>query len=435
MIKGKWEAFDGEFSPAGGRGSVRLFINKETGEKGVVKNLSPSEASNRTRRARMNREVTALKAAEGPGIPKVLGHNTDQWEGSDELYVILEYIEGKTLNQYQGGRPIGLDPAINITLKLASILERVHAQDVRHRDIKPDNIILADSNPDSPYLIDFGLAWSPQDSGEADKGFITEVGEELGNRFLRLPEFSTGSDKRDIRSDITQLAGILLYLSSGSAPRNLTDASGKRPEEALSDDIPAAVKSDARWRKLQRVFRVAFQSALELRYQTTGEFADALKFASASVQVETDFDHAEDIKEKLREEFESSERKKRDEIIRNMKGSHGAFLTSLSMEIGQCNLIHGGSGPDQRGREDKVLSQMFVLRSSTQEPRVSFIHFTEFKNGKVYASWHIENIQSRENYYVGPIADPDSLCESASKAGRECAIACIQEYLKRLKNP
>jgi serine/threonine-protein kinase len=77
-------------------------------------------------------------------------------------------------------------------------------------------------------LVDFGLGY--KDGLTA--GFQTEHGQEIGNRFLRLPELSSGSPlKQDVRTDLTFLGGLLFYMLTGSAPSALFDAEGKMPHQ------------------------------------------------------------------------------------------------------------------------------------------------------------------------------------------------------------
>jgi len=77
---------------------------------------------------------------------------------------------------------------------------------------------------------------------------------------------------------------------------------------------------------------------------------------------------------------------------------------------------------------------MSVLRAGTQEPKVNFTHYTEANESKIFASWHMEQLVSKENYFIGPIADVQSLYEASAVAGIECAAVCIEEYAKRLSN-
>ena len=111
-----------------------------------------------------------------------------------------------------------------------------------HRDVKPDNIILADDDPGRPVLLDFGLSFRKG----SDIDFETEHGQEVGNRFLRLAELSAGSFlKHDERSDLSFAAGILFYLLTGEPPYILQDANGRLPHQrdeafAMLQDLAGA---------------------------------------------------------------------------------------------------------------------------------------------------------------------------------------------------
>ncbi len=205
----------------------------------------------------MAREVIALKAAAGTGVPRVLDENTSAWEKKEELFVVLEYVSGDTLQKYVSARPQSLDTALDLTEKLVEIVRRTHASQVMHRDIKPDNIILKENNVRDPVLVDFGLAWLENE----DTGFQSRVNQEIGNRFLRLPEHAADQDTHhDPRSDLTQIVGVLLYLLSGVYPRLLVDANGRRPDEVSRKDIPPETLGDVRWPSVQSIFIMGFRN-------------------------------------------------------------------------------------------------------------------------------------------------------------------------------
>lgn len=77
--------------------------------------------------------------------------------------------------------------------QVLKILRVVHSNGIEHRDVKPNNIILADGNPNYSALVDFGLSYQKT----RNFGFTTEDGQEVGNRFLQLPELRHG--KREMR--------------------------------------------------------------------------------------------------------------------------------------------------------------------------------------------------------------------------------------------
>ncbi len=116
--------------------------------------------------------------------------------------------------------------------------------------------------------MDFGLIYKDG----VTESFETEHGQELGNRFLRLPELAVGSEaKQDARSDIS-FAGVLFYVLTGMAPATLSDENGRMPHQrpgavALSSVAGAALMSLLGF--LDRAFspstRHRFTSAAEMR--------------------------------------------------------------------------------------------------------------------------------------------------------------------------
>ena len=150
-------------------------------------------------------------------------------------------------------------------VRLVGILRDCHAQGFVHRDVKPDNIILRDGDPAEPWLLDFGLNYHEEQTAT----FATEAGQELGNRFLRLPELSAGSrSKQDARSDLTFAAGILFYLLTGRHPDVLQDGEGRLPhqrEEGLGLLRGVGGSRDAR---LAAFFDEAFMPNLSGRFPT-----------------------------------------------------------------------------------------------------------------------------------------------------------------------
>jgi serine/threonine protein kinase len=104
------------------------------------------------------------------------------------LYIVTEWIDGQTLQKHVDERRPSLDEAVGITLSLVDIIDRCHRFGLIHRDIKPDNVMLLQS-PDgyTVKLIDFGLSGTSAEEAES-REIRTDPGEELGNRFLRLPE-------------------------------------------------------------------------------------------------------------------------------------------------------------------------------------------------------------------------------------------------------
>lgn len=227
-----WETASVEIG-GGGQGKVRIVSDRHTGRKGALKILkSPKDIE---RRARMYREVAALISLEGLNIniPSVFEHNLDQWKDTSiPLFIVMDYIQGPTLETYiKENGPMSLVEAHKLMSALINIVSKCHEKGIVHRDIKPDNIILYRANIDSPFIIDFGLTFNR----DSDQGLNTDTDQQMGNRFLLLPELTTPSKhpdaKRQIVSDITQLVGIFFFVLTNERPVTLQDEKGKKPHE------------------------------------------------------------------------------------------------------------------------------------------------------------------------------------------------------------
>ena len=136
-----------------------------------------------------------------PGIPRLIESNAIKYADlSYKLYIASEFIPGTTLTSAMlNNAPPSFHEAVALVRALLDIVEYFHREGWIHRDIKPDNIILRDAAFNCPILVDFGLGYSddPVDT------FRTEEREELGNRFLRLPELAVGNPVKSRTPDPT----------------------------------------------------------------------------------------------------------------------------------------------------------------------------------------------------------------------------------------
>lgn len=280
----KWEDNWEKMSSIGGGGQGETFRvkHKKTDElMGCLKILRPDKNSEKSR-SRFSQEALLHKDITHSGIPKLLESNafdkvTDQ---KPALYLITELVDGETLTNYVNGCPVQFIKALNIFIDLCDIVHYVHEEkDFVHRDIKPDNIIIRNDEHDTPVLLDFGISYMPEyHDGDDD---ITE-GEELGNRFLRLPELSTKSaDKRNHKSDIAFLGGILFYLlTGGHKPSIPLDENGNMPhqrENKANNILKNAVQSEYKFYALYNIFCRCFSHTLDGRYDSVEELIKDIK--------------------------------------------------------------------------------------------------------------------------------------------------------------
>jgi len=228
------------------------------------------------RRRRMYREVAAYRTLEHPRIPKLVHSNTDKFKDSSfKLNVVTEYIPGMTLSQFiaQNG-VLDVESCMVMMIGMLEVVQYCHDQEWIHRDIKPDNIVLRKDSPIDPVLVDFGLSFNRAEEDESKTPSL----DELGNRFLRLPELSLGSPmKRDPRSDVTFCAGVLLFGLTGITPSILLDENRRLPHQRpTAMQILGAKFAPRPLQRLLTIFDCAFDIDLACRWQSAAELQSAI---------------------------------------------------------------------------------------------------------------------------------------------------------------
>lgn len=226
------------------------------------------------RRRRMHREVAALTTLHCPGIPRLIESNSEQFDSDVLLYMVTDFIEGKTLSQKLEGESIEISAAINLILKLLEIIEYCHNAGIVHRDIKPDNIIIRNDDLNNLFVIDFGISFNESDTNGT---ILTEPLQQLGNRFLALPELQLNSSlRRDPRSDITQCCGILFFMLTGLPPVTFLDHEGRKPHQRPENkNVLSKVPSDLLAR-VNTIFDRAFEIPIDRRWQSIPSLKEAL---------------------------------------------------------------------------------------------------------------------------------------------------------------
>ena len=271
----KWEIV----KSIGGGGQGDTFLVKPKDSTNLPQSFVLKKLKNQKdpeRRKRMHREVAALSTLDCPGIPRLIDSNSDQFDADVPLYMIWEFIEVKTLSQFleDPAKPMGIGDAIALVLKLLETIQYCHNLGIVHRDIKPDNIIIRHNNIADPVVIDFGISFNESDAGGT---ILTEPGQQLGNRFLALPELQVNSSmQRDPRADITQCCGILFFAIAGSPPVTLLDCEGRKPHQRPESQKALAKHPDDLLAKVNGIFDRAFGTQIDYRWQSIPELHQAL---------------------------------------------------------------------------------------------------------------------------------------------------------------
>ena len=247
----------------GGQGDCFRVEEIGTGKQYFLKKLKNNTTE---RRQRFFRETILFKSLNTSGIPRIIDTNVECFESSEELFYCAELIEGQSLDKMS--KPVEFTKAVDIFRQLLNILIEIHEKEIVHRDIKPENILIDKTG--KLFLVDFGISVNLNDEQN-----ITPIGQELGNRFIRLPEFAAGStSKRDSRSDLTLACGVALFLFSGKYPRVLVNEKGEfahQTDEAIK--TISKIKMPFIW---NTIFDKAFQLDMSKRWSSAKEIIDLL---------------------------------------------------------------------------------------------------------------------------------------------------------------
>ena len=166
-------------------------------------------------RAQFQREAQILASLHHPNLPRV----TDFFDEDNRQYLVMDYIEGQTLQELVQMNPRGLPEAevLDLADQLLSALEYIHGHHLIHRDIKPANIR---RTPDGRiFLVDFGLA-KPYDPNDPR---TTAMIHGLGTPEYSPPEQYDPASHTDERSDLYSLGATLYHLLTGQAPISVTN--------------------------------------------------------------------------------------------------------------------------------------------------------------------------------------------------------------------
>jgi serine/threonine protein kinase len=151
-------------------------------------------------------EAQAAGRLSHPGIVTIF----DVREEEAEPYLVMEYVEGQSLQQLlsRENRTLPLSTTLRLIQLLAEALHYAHTQGVVHRDIKPANILVTVDG--QPKIADFGIA-------KLNQTELTLPGQVLGSPAFMAPE-QLSDESSDSRSDLFSLGVILYYMLTGHRP-------------------------------------------------------------------------------------------------------------------------------------------------------------------------------------------------------------------------
>ena len=229
--------------------------------------LAGSHASERDRQ-RFRAEAEAIARIQHPGIVQIFDVGTHQ----GRLYLVLEYINGASLDQ-QMGEPWAPERAAAFVEQLCTAVQAAHQCGVVHRDLKPANVLLtADGRP---KIADFGLA--KQLDGAAG---ITQSGAVLGTPQYMAPEQAAGLSKQiGPWTDVFALGAILYQLLTGKPPFTGDSALQVLEQVCTAEPLPLRERRADVPRDLETICLQALAKAPLQRYRSAADLgADLRRF-------------------------------------------------------------------------------------------------------------------------------------------------------------
>ncbi len=208
----------------GGMGEVYEAEDTRLHRPVALKVIRRDVASDPVRRARLEREASAVAMLNHPHIVTV--HSLEEHDGV--LFITMELIDGSTLADTIPANGFPLNSLLALSVQLADALHAAHARGIVHRDLKPGNVMI--TRDGTVKVLDFGLSQIAVD--EAGGRFTTEtltVDHRLvGTVPYMAPEQIEGQPA-DKRSDIFALGVILFEMATGTRPFN-----GRAPLSTLT---------------------------------------------------------------------------------------------------------------------------------------------------------------------------------------------------------
>ena len=271
---------------AGGMATVYLARDLRHDRDVAIKVLKP-ELVAAAGAERFLREITISAQLQHPHILALL----ESGEADGLLFYVMPYVDGESLRSRlarEGQLPV--PDALRILRDVADALAHAESHGVVHRDIKPDNIMLAGRHA---LVVDFGVAKAIRMAAHGET--LTSIGTSLGTPSYMAPEQAAGESNVDVRADLYALGVVAYEMLAGQPPfggsvqavmaAHITQE--PPPLVAIRKDIPPPVRSLIE-RCLRKNPADRFPSAGDLlaavEAATTATAAPAGMFASAGAR-------------------------------------------------------------------------------------------------------------------------------------------------------
>ena len=218
-------------------------------------------------RAQFEREAKILATLRHPNLPRV----TDYFTFSDQEFLVMDYIEGLSLEEILALHPGGLDEAavLGWTDQLLSALEYIHRHGLIHRDVKPANIRVTPEG--HVFLVDFGLV----KTFDPDSPKTATAVRGLGTPQYAPPEqYDAELGHTEPRSDLYALGATMYHLLTGEPPATVTRRVSNPGSFRTLREIKPAISPE-----VERIILRAMEVPMAKRFANAGDMRSALQLA------------------------------------------------------------------------------------------------------------------------------------------------------------
>ena len=260
----------------GGGGSIFKAEDTLLSRIVAVKLLPDDLTHDENARKRFLREAQLASRLDHPNICTI--YSIEEADGHH--FIVMQYVDGRTLKQVINRRPLDFDSFFSIGLQVADAIAYAHGKGIMHRDIKSSNIMITDRG--QVKILDFGLA-KLTEIGDCEVTELTQQGSHLGTPAYMSPE-QARCEEADHRTDIFSFGVVLYEMATGQRPFN-----GQNSVEvmhAVMHDAPKPIQELNRNAPsgLQRILDMALKKSAGDRYAMMSAMLVDLKALNRDVR-------------------------------------------------------------------------------------------------------------------------------------------------------
>src|SRR3990167_5411228 len=262
----------------GGMGVVYRGIDLDLDRPVAIKVLPPESQQDEDSVARFLREAKTASKLQHPAITTIYEFGVK----GNLRYLVMEYIEGKTLKQILKNGSLPIRQLLEITIQVADALSLADEKKIIHRDIKAENIMLTDRG--QVKILDFGLAKMVEKTGPlAPDHFQTAGGVGMGTITHMSQEQALGAGG-DFRPHIYSTGVVIFEMATGQLPFGGSSANVvlakilNQPAPSPSDLNPEMPPS------LEKLIRKCLEKNREQRYQSAANLLMDLRAIKHEVE-------------------------------------------------------------------------------------------------------------------------------------------------------